>query len=112
MAAQVLDFDERPRLCAPQVRELDLAQTRVRTTMTRVAAIVDRTHCVDGLQAALDGEDFEQAAKYVETFLSLDGANITSILCPPDNATLGPRPVDADDTAHTSLAAVRRLELD
>jgi len=60
-----------------QVRELDLAQKRVRTTMTRVAAIVDRMHCVDGLQAALDGEDFEQAAKYVETYLSLDGGCIS-----------------------------------
>jgi hypothetical protein len=66
------------------VRELDLAQTRVRTTMTRVSAIVDRTHCVDGLQAALDGEDFEQAANYVQTFLSLDSANLAHTLWLPE----------------------------
>eukprot|EP00959_Pyramimonas_sp_CCMP1952_P411482 8622596-Pyramimonas_sp.AAC.1 len=56
-----------------QVRELDLAQTHVTDTIARITTIVERSNCVDGLKTAMDGEDYEQAAKYIETFLQLDG---------------------------------------
>lgn len=56
------------------MRELDLSQSRVRATISRITAIIDRTNCVDGLQAALDSENFEQAASFISTFLQLDGA--------------------------------------
>lgn len=55
-----------------KVRELDLAQSRVQTTLARIDAIVDRTNCIDGVKQALEVEDYETAAKYVETFLQLD----------------------------------------
>lgn len=55
-----------------KVRELDLSQSRVQETITRIEAIVDRTSCIDGVKTALDSEDYEAAAKYVETFLQLD----------------------------------------
>eukprot|EP00271_Cylindrocystis_brebissonii_P006642 TRINITY_DN19407_c0_g1_i1.p1 TRINITY_DN19407_c0_g1~~TRINITY_DN19407_c0_g1_i1.p1 ORF type:complete len:758 (-),score=117.00 TRINITY_DN19407_c0_g1_i1:172-2445(-) len=55
-----------------KVRELDVAQSRVQETITRIDAIVDRTNCIDGVKSALDSEDYEAAAKYVETFLQLD----------------------------------------
>jgi len=55
-----------------KVRELDLAQTRVTDTIARITTIVERSNCVDGLKSAMDGEDYEQAAKYIETFLQLD----------------------------------------
>ncbi|KAL6982165.1 Golgi transport complex subunit 4 [Sarracenia purpurea var. burkii] len=55
-----------------KVRELDLAQSRVNDTILRIDAIVDRGTCLDGVKKALDSEDFESAAKYVQTFLQID----------------------------------------
>lgn len=55
-----------------KVRELDLAQSRVNDTLLRIDAIVERGNCIDGVQKALDSEDFESAAAYVQTFLQID----------------------------------------
>lgn len=55
-----------------KVRELDLAQSRVQETLNRIDVIVDRSSCIDGVKTALESEDYEAAAKYVETFLTLD----------------------------------------
>ncbi|XP_059456275.1 conserved oligomeric Golgi complex subunit 4 [Corylus avellana] len=55
-----------------KVRELDLAQSRVNSTLLRIDAIVDRSNCIDGVRKALETEDFESAAKYVQTFLQID----------------------------------------
>ncbi|KAG5538177.1 hypothetical protein RHGRI_018930 [Rhododendron griersonianum] len=55
-----------------KVRELDLAQSRVNDTLLRIDAIVDRANCLDGVKKALDSEDFESAANYVQTFLQID----------------------------------------
>lgn len=55
-----------------KVRELDLAQSRVNSTLLRIDAIVERSNCIDGVRKALEAEDFESAAKYVQTFLQID----------------------------------------
>ncbi|XXG66915.1 hypothetical protein AAC387_Pa06g0376 [Persea americana] len=55
-----------------KVRELDLAQSRVHSTLSRIDAIVDRSNCLDGVKKALDTEDFESAARFVQTFLQID----------------------------------------
>lgn len=55
-----------------KVRELDLAQSRVRSTLHRIDAIVERGNCLDGVLRALDTEDYESAARYVQTFLQID----------------------------------------
>nr|XP_043625281.1 conserved oligomeric Golgi complex subunit 4 [Erigeron canadensis] len=55
-----------------KVRELDLAQSRVNETLLRIDAIVERTNCIDGVIKALEFEDFENAASYVETFFSIE----------------------------------------
>ncbi|XP_047311085.1 conserved oligomeric Golgi complex subunit 4-like [Impatiens glandulifera] len=55
-----------------KVRELDLAQSRVHDTLLRIDATVERGNCIDGVKRALDSEDFEAAAKYVQTFLQID----------------------------------------
>lgn len=55
-----------------KVRQLDLAQSRVSDTLLRVDSIVQRSHCLDGVQKALLSEDFESAANYVQTFLQID----------------------------------------
>lgn len=55
-----------------KVRELDLAQSHVNSTILRIDAIVKRSNCIDGVRKALEAEDFELAAKYVQTFLQID----------------------------------------
>ncbi|KAI3778414.1 hypothetical protein L2E82_07690 [Cichorium intybus] len=55
-----------------KVRELDLAQSRVHGTLLRIDAIVERSNCIDGVQKALENEDFESAANYIQTFLQID----------------------------------------
>ncbi|GLT79836.1 hypothetical protein SLA2020_513090 [Shorea laevis] len=56
-----------------KVRELDLAQSRVNSTLLRIDAIVERGNCIEGVKSALETEDYESAAKYVQTFLQIDG---------------------------------------
>lgn len=55
-----------------KVRELDLAQSRVRSTLLRIDAIVERGNCLDGVNKALEIEDYESAAKHVQTFFQID----------------------------------------
>jgi len=55
-----------------KVRELDLAQSRVNSTLLRIDAIVERGNCIEGVKNALEKEDYESAAKYVQTFLQID----------------------------------------
>ncbi|KAK9163994.1 hypothetical protein Syun_004896 [Stephania yunnanensis] len=55
-----------------KVRELDLAQSNVHSTLARLDAIVQRGNCIEGAKKALETEDFEAAAKYVQTFLHID----------------------------------------
>ena len=55
-----------------KVRELDLAQSRVNVTLSRIDAIVERGNCIEGVKTALDSEDYESAAKFVQRFLQID----------------------------------------
>ncbi|KAM1675417.1 hypothetical protein FF1_040947 [Malus domestica] len=55
-----------------KVRELDLAQSRVKSTLLRLDAIVERSNCIDGVKQALDAQDYEAAANYVQRFLQID----------------------------------------
>lgn len=55
-----------------KVRQLDLAQSRVSDTLLHIDAIVQRSQCLDGVHKALQSEDFESAANYVQTFLQID----------------------------------------
>ncbi|KAL8144533.1 hypothetical protein V2J09_017565 [Rumex salicifolius] len=55
-----------------KVRELDLAQSRVSSTLLRLDAIVDKSQCIDGVQKSLDSEDYELAAKHVSKYLEID----------------------------------------
>ncbi|CAM8938072.1 unnamed protein product [Rhodiola kirilowii] len=55
-----------------KVRELDLAQSRVNDTLLRIDAIVERGNCIEGVKKAMESEDFESAASYVQTFLQID----------------------------------------
>ena len=52
-----------------KVRELDTAQSRVNSTLESIDYIVNRTNAMDGVQQALQSEDYEAAAEYVDTLL-------------------------------------------
>ncbi|CAL0302197.1 unnamed protein product [Lupinus luteus] len=45
-----------------KVHELDLAESRVRSTLFRIDVIVERGNCLEGVYRALDSEDYESAA--------------------------------------------------
>ncbi|GFR59083.1 conserved oligomeric Golgi complex subunit 4 [Elysia marginata] len=55
-----------------KVRKLDLAKSRVVDCMQRVEDILDLKFCTDGVQTALQNEDYEKAAGHVHRFRSLD----------------------------------------
>ncbi|PKU78327.1 conserved oligomeric Golgi complex subunit 4 [Dendrobium catenatum] len=55
-----------------KVRELDLAQSRVESTLSRIDAIVERSHCLDSARRALDSDDYDSAARFIHTFLQID----------------------------------------
>ncbi|WVZ18793.1 hypothetical protein V8G54_006115 [Vigna mungo] len=54
------------------VRELDLAQSRVGNALLRIDAIVERANSLEGVHRALEAEDYESASRYVQTFLQID----------------------------------------
>ncbi|XP_052232014.1 conserved oligomeric Golgi complex subunit 4-like isoform X2 [Dreissena polymorpha] len=55
-----------------KVRQLDLAKNRVTSCMQRVEDILDLKYCTDGVQQALQNEDYEKAAGHIHRFRSLD----------------------------------------
>ncbi|XP_064466828.1 conserved oligomeric Golgi complex subunit 4-like [Ornithodoros turicata] len=55
-----------------KVRQLDLAKSHVTECVQRVEDILDLKFCTDGVQTALQNEDYEQAAAHIHRFLSLD----------------------------------------
>ncbi|XP_071957457.1 conserved oligomeric Golgi complex subunit 4-like [Antedon mediterranea] len=55
-----------------KVRILDLAKSRVQAAKHRVNDVLDLKFCTDGVQTALQSEDFEKAAAHIHRFLSLD----------------------------------------
>uniref|UniRef100_A0A7S3RBF0 Conserved oligomeric Golgi complex subunit 4 n=1 Tax=Dunaliella tertiolecta TaxID=3047 RepID=A0A7S3RBF0_DUNTE len=55
-----------------KVRRLDLAQTRVNEVLESINLILDRTACINGVQAAMDSEDYEVAARHIFTFMDLE----------------------------------------
>jgi len=56
-----------------KVRELDVAGSAVEGALSRIRLVMDRSNCIDGVKAAMESEDFEAAARYVSTYLQLDG---------------------------------------
>ncbi|XP_035231381.1 conserved oligomeric Golgi complex subunit 4-like [Stegodyphus dumicola] len=55
-----------------KVKQLDVTRSRVTECMQRVEDILDLKFCTDGVQTALQNEDYEQAAAHIHRFLSLD----------------------------------------
>ncbi|KAI3870313.1 hypothetical protein MKX03_029702, partial [Papaver bracteatum] len=48
-----------------KVSELDLDQSRVYSTLSRIDTIVERGNCIEGAKKLIETEDYESAAKFV-----------------------------------------------
>lgn len=55
-----------------RVRRLDLQQGNVSETLDLINLILDRTHCVSGVQQAMAAGDYDTAADHIATFLQLE----------------------------------------
>jgi hypothetical protein len=55
-----------------KVRALDAAQSRVRSTLSRIEVVVDRSRAVEGVQSALERDDLEAAAGCIARFLEIE----------------------------------------
>eukprot|EP00794_Sanderia_malayensis_P019155 gene19155-21075_t len=80
----ISDTNELAEKVSSKVRILDLVKSRVQDTIKRVDDILDLKSCVEGVEAALEKEEFEQAAAYIHRYLSLDERALREIL--PDNS--------------------------
>ncbi|VDN60209.1 unnamed protein product [Dracunculus medinensis] len=57
-----------------KVSTLDIAKSRVVECMQRVSDLMDLRTCAQGVNAAMDQEDYELAAQHIHKFLTLDTA--------------------------------------
>lgn len=55
-----------------KVRKLDMVKNRVAQCLQRVGDISDLKTCTEGIQVALDNEEYENAAQLVQRFLEFD----------------------------------------
>lgn len=55
-----------------KVRELDAAQSRVRSTLSRIEVVVDRAKAVDGVKSALERDDLEAAAGCIARYFDIE----------------------------------------
>lgn len=55
-----------------KVRQLDLTKKRLYQAIQRADDILDLKFCTDGVQAALQNQNYEQAAAHIHRYLSLD----------------------------------------
>ncbi|EFJ43661.1 component of oligomeric golgi complex 4 [Volvox carteri f. nagariensis] len=55
-----------------KVRQLDLVQGRVQSVLSKINLILDRTNCINGVQSAMEAEDYEAAARYISSFMELE----------------------------------------
>lgn len=47
-------------------------QSKIKSTLARIDAILDRSNCLNGVNQAMDEQDYERAAQYVSKFIELD----------------------------------------
>ncbi|KPM05137.1 conserved oligomeric Golgi complex subunit 4-like protein [Sarcoptes scabiei] len=55
-----------------KIRSFDLVQNRVSDCLKQIEDIIDLRCCTDGIQQALSNENFEEAARLIYRFLSMD----------------------------------------
>lgn len=55
-----------------RIRHLNQQQSNVQETLDLINLILDRTHCVSGVQQAMAAQDYDTAAEHIATFLRLE----------------------------------------
>ncbi|PRP87064.1 oligomeric Golgi complex subunit 4-like [Planoprotostelium fungivorum] len=55
-----------------KVKDLDAVRGRVGNVTKRVNDILDVKNCIEGVQRAMEKEDYEEAASYIQRFLNID----------------------------------------
>lgn len=61
---------------ASKIKKMDLVTKRVEDCLTRVGDVADLKTCTEGIQSALDNEEYENAALIVQRFLKIDEAEV------------------------------------
>eukprot|EP00051_Salpingoeca_urceolata_P034924 m.27301 g.27301 ORF g.27301 m.27301 type:complete len:772 (+) comp8513_c0_seq1:208-2523(+) len=94
-----------------KVRELDMAKGRLQSTIQRVDDLIDLRTCVDGAQAALNQDKFEEAAGHIHRYLNFDQEFLAAAV--HNGGAAGSDVADGDGlsvSAETLEAAKRDLE--
>ncbi|KNC47766.1 uncharacterized protein AMSG_03993 [Thecamonas trahens ATCC 50062] len=74
VAARVDDTCTLAESVSGRVRELNTALERIDATLESVTEILNLKYCVEGISAAMDAADYEQAATYVAKYAAFDEA--------------------------------------
>ena len=72
MAVRVEDTCVLAESVSGRVRELNTAKVRITEALDKVTEILNLKYCVEGITAAMDGRDYEQAAAYVLQYSKFD----------------------------------------
>ncbi|GIL67932.1 hypothetical protein Vafri_21202, partial [Volvox africanus] len=83
-----------------KVRQLDLVQGRVQGVLNKINLILDRTNCINGVQSAMETEDYEAAAHYISSFMELENRMEAAL------AAAGPGSVSAAGGSPASTAGI------
>lgn len=84
-----------------KVRQLDTAKTRVFEAIQRVDDIMDLNYCTDGVQGAMDQNNYEEAARHIYKYLCLD-----------ENVLRQTVPADSSESITTSLKTLETARED
>ena len=97
-----------------KVRELDTAQSRIHSTLQSIDYVVKRTNAVDGIQQALQSQDYEAAAGYVDTLLeseeSYRKAHNESLVQPTEQQSMVSACLITDSVANISCGTKQGVQ--
>jgi len=93
-----------------KVKVLDLAKSRVAECQQRVHDLIDLRRCSDGVVAALNDEDYEQAAAHIHRFLAMDEnvLRLTSRGLVKDNSQVSKNTSNNESSLDLSIATLHQ----
>ncbi|GIX95139.1 hypothetical protein CDAR_178892 [Caerostris darwini] len=95
-----------------KVKQLDITRSRVLECMQRVEDILDLKFCTDGVQTALQNEDYEQAAAHIHRFLSLDKSVLKKLTADSNEGSSLDEAFEKLHEAETQLKAIVMRKFD
>ncbi|KAI1285373.1 Conserved oligomeric Golgi complex subunit 4 [Halotydeus destructor] len=91
-----------------KVKKLDMVKNRVAQCLQRVGDIADLRTCTEGIQEAMDNEDYEIAAQLVQRFLEFDKNDIQKAVIDGDDGKLGELTTTSLDDAFAKLEEAKK----